>query len=94
MRGFSAQAVLAASLLGPSLPLHANAAWSDYQARHRIPSTCPDYNDYSKSRHEPFSTGALALPNMRPSPECRTFNSSAVEVSAVHQGAGESTTPR
>ncbi|KAK8037609.1 hypothetical protein PG991_000955 [Apiospora marii] len=79
MRGFSAQAVLAASLLGPSLPVPANAAWADYTARNRTPSSCPDYNDYSKSRHEPFSTGALALPNMRPSPECRTFNSSAVE---------------
>ncbi|KAK8023802.1 hypothetical protein PG993_011868 [Apiospora rasikravindrae] len=80
MRGLSAQAVLAAAVLGPSsLPVPANAAWADYPARSRIPSTCPDYNDYSKTRHEPFSSGALALPNMRPSPECRTFNSSAVE---------------
>lgn len=29
-----------------------------------------------------FSTGALALPYMRPAPACRTFNSSSVEVCA------------
>ncbi|KAK8074077.1 hypothetical protein PG994_004976 [Apiospora phragmitis] len=86
MRGLSAQAVLAAaSILGPSLPVPANAARTDYPVRNRTPSTCPDYNDYSKSRHEPFSSGALALPNMRPSPECRTFNSSAVEVVMIPQ---------
>lgn len=28
--------------------------------------------------HTPFSSGPLQLPYMRPSPECRTFNSSAV----------------
>ena len=46
----------------------------------RVPFTCPDYTEYSQSRHEPFSSGPLALPDMRPRPECRTFNSSAVEV--------------
>ncbi|KAK7946306.1 uncharacterized protein PG986_010627 [Apiospora aurea] len=81
MRGRTAQAVLAASVLGPSLPVPANATWADYPAQNRVPDTCPDYNDYSKSRHEPFSSGALALPNMRPSPECRTFNSSAKVIS-------------
>ncbi|KAK6856583.1 hypothetical protein PG995_006770 [Apiospora arundinis] len=81
MRGLSAQTALtAAAILAPSLPAPAHAAvWTDYAARNRTPASCPDYNTYSKSRHEPFSSGALALPNMRPSPECRTFNSSAVE---------------
>ncbi|KAF9535083.1 Six-hairpin glycosidase-like protein [Crepidotus variabilis] len=40
---------------------------------------CPDYTSYSQSPHDPKSTGPLQLPYMRPSPECRTFNSSAVE---------------
>lgn len=47
----------------------------------RTPDSCPDYNEYSQTPHEPRSGGPLALPDMRPSPECRTFNSSAVEVS-------------
>lgn len=29
--------------------------------------------------HPPFSPGPLHLPYMRPSPECRTFNSSMVD---------------
>lgn len=40
---------------------------------------CPEYSSYSKTPHPPLSSGALALPFMRPSPECRTFNSTAVE---------------
>ncbi|KAJ7636299.1 Six-hairpin glycosidase-like protein [Roridomyces roridus] len=40
---------------------------------------CPDYATYSQEPHGDRSTGPLALPYMRPSPECRTFNSSAVE---------------
>ncbi|KAF8906780.1 fungal and bacterial [Gymnopilus junonius] len=31
------------------------------------------------SPHEPFSSGPIALPFMRPEPGCRTFNSTAVE---------------
>ena len=54
--------------------------WEDYKAHNRTPSSCPDYTDYSQERHDPLSTGSLALPYMRPSPECRIFNSSAVEV--------------
>jgi meiotically up-regulated gene 157 (Mug157) protein len=41
--------------------------------------SCPDYSDYSKSRHEPFSSGKHALSSMRPAAACRTFNSSTVE---------------
>ncbi|RDB23260.1 hypothetical protein Hypma_009548 [Hypsizygus marmoreus] len=40
---------------------------------------CPDYTSYSQSAHGTPSTGPLGLPYMRPSPACRTFNSSAVE---------------
>ncbi|KAK7056062.1 Six-hairpin glycosidase-like protein [Favolaschia claudopus] len=40
---------------------------------------CPDYTSFSQKPQGNPSTGPLALPYMRPSPECRTFNSSAVE---------------
>ncbi|KAK8109603.1 hypothetical protein PG999_007740 [Apiospora kogelbergensis] len=81
MRGLTAQTALAATaaLLGPSLPSPVHAAWSDYQAHNRTSVSCPDYNEYSKSPHGTPSSGPLKLPDMRPSPECRTFNSSAVE---------------
>jgi len=41
--------------------------------------SCPDYLDYSKERHEPYSTGRFKLSYQRPDPACRTFNSSDVE---------------
>jgi len=40
---------------------------------------CPDYSDYSKAYHGPFSEGRYKLSYQRPDPACRTFNSSAVE---------------
>ena len=40
---------------------------------------CPDYLEYSTERHEPLSNGTYRLSYMRPSPSCRTFNSSDVE---------------
>ncbi|KAJ7436822.1 Six-hairpin glycosidase-like protein [Mycena latifolia] len=40
---------------------------------------CPDYATYSTTPQGNPSSGPLALPYMRPSPECRTFNSTAVE---------------
>ncbi|KAB2576606.1 putative duf1237 domain-containing protein [Lasiodiplodia theobromae] len=40
---------------------------------------CPDYLDYATQRHEPFTNGTYQLPFQRPSPACRTFNSSGVE---------------
>ncbi|KAM0496260.1 hypothetical protein ACHAP8_007521 [Fusarium lateritium] len=55
------------------------ASWKDYQSQNRTPSSCPDYVDYSQKPHEPLSSGKLKLPFMRPSEECRTFKSPAVE---------------
>jgi hypothetical protein len=43
---------------------------------------CPIYTEYSMVPHGDRSSGPLALPFMRPEERCRTFNSSAVEVSA------------
>lgn len=40
---------------------------------------CPDYLDYAKEKHEPFTNGTYQLPFQRPVPACRTFNSSGVE---------------
>lgn len=44
-----------------------------------LAANCPGYSGYSQSKHEPLSTGGYQLSYMRPSPECRTFNSSNVE---------------
>ncbi|KAJ7074850.1 Six-hairpin glycosidase-like protein [Mycena belliarum] len=40
---------------------------------------CPDYTTYAQKPQGNPSSGPLALPYMRPSPECRTFNSTSVE---------------
>lgn len=40
---------------------------------------CPDYLDYSQSKHGPFSPGKYKYPYMRPAPKCRTFTSKALE---------------
>lgn len=40
---------------------------------------CPNYVEYSQSRHSPYSSGKFQNPYMRPAPKCRTFVSSAVE---------------
>ncbi|KAG7431733.1 Meiotically up-regulated gene 157 protein [Fusarium oxysporum f. sp. raphani] len=55
------------------------ATWKDYKPQSRTPSSCPDYVDYSQKSHKPLSSGKLKLPFMRPSEECRTFKSPAVE---------------
>lgn len=49
------------------------------QATLAISQACPDYSLYSQQRHAPFSSGRHALSYQRPSPSCRTFNSSSVE---------------
>ncbi|KAH0597638.1 hypothetical protein MHUMG1_05018 [Metarhizium humberi] len=56
-----------------------HASWQDYEAQARTPASCPDYTDYSQKPHAPYSQGPLKLPFMRPSEECRTFTSPAVE---------------
>ena len=65
--------------IGPFLGLLALIPGTQSATHPRIPSSCPDYTEYSKQPHAPFSDGPLSLPHMRPAPECRTFNSSAVE---------------
>ncbi|OAR00752.1 hypothetical protein LLEC1_07224 [Akanthomyces lecanii] len=40
---------------------------------------CPNYASYATLSHHPLSTGKLRLPFQRPSPECRTFHSDAIE---------------
>jgi meiotically up-regulated gene 157 (Mug157) protein len=40
---------------------------------------CPDYVEYSQSKHLPLSNGKFEYPFMRPAPKCRTFTSNAVE---------------
>ncbi|KAM3427371.1 hypothetical protein MY4824_009492 [Beauveria thailandica] len=40
---------------------------------------CPNYANYATYPHRPLSTGKLKLPFQRPSPECRTFRSDAIE---------------
>ncbi|KAI1385650.1 glycoside hydrolase family 125 protein [Hypoxylon trugodes] len=41
--------------------------------------SCPSYSNYALSRNPPLTTGAYKLAYQRPTPECRTFNSSGVE---------------
>ncbi|EJD01025.1 uncharacterized protein FOMMEDRAFT_21486 [Fomitiporia mediterranea MF3/22] len=45
----------------------------------RAQSQCPDYTTFAQTPQGNASSGPLALPYMRPTPECRTFNSSSVE---------------
>lgn len=59
----------------------ASSAWKDFQVQKRTAAECPDYNKYAQQPHAPYSDGPLKLPYMRPSEECRTFKSPAVEVS-------------
>ncbi len=40
---------------------------------------CPDYSDYAKGYHPPFSAGRNNLSYQRPSEVCRTFTSQVVE---------------
>ncbi|SPN96658.1 related to Meiotically up-regulated gene 157 protein [Cephalotrichum gorgonifer] len=40
---------------------------------------CPNYSSHSRYPHEPLSSGKFALGYQRPSPSCRTFNSTLVE---------------
>ncbi|KAH7629585.1 hypothetical protein B0T09DRAFT_343444 [Sordaria sp. MPI-SDFR-AT-0083] len=49
------------------------------QSQVQPPSSCPDYSSYAKTRHPPYSSGRHSLSYQRPSPQCRTFNSSIIE---------------
>lgn len=64
-----------------AFPASASAGWQSFQPQRRTASSCPDYSSYSAQPHGPYSSGPLKLPYMRPSEECRTFKSPAVEVS-------------
>ncbi|KAI2635816.1 glycoside hydrolase family 125 protein [Hypomontagnella submonticulosa] len=46
---------------------------------HVFSQSCPSYSSYSQTRNPPLSSGAYKLAYQRPSPECRTFNSSLIE---------------
>jgi hypothetical protein len=82
MLHMSPQSVLGAALgVLAAFPVGASASWKNFQPQRRTASSCPDYNSYSEQPHGPYSSGALKLPYMRPSEECRTFTSPAVEVS-------------
>lgn len=82
VRGIGGVAALVAGL--PAV----QASWQAYEAQNRTPASCPDYTDYSQKPHEPYSKGPLKLPFMRPSEECRTFKSPAVEVSLFYAEGG------
>ncbi|KAL7933557.1 hypothetical protein V8C35DRAFT_304752 [Trichoderma chlorosporum] len=51
----------------------------DSQIPFNYADACPDYALYASYPHRPFSTGPLALPYQRPSPQCRTFHSDEIE---------------
>lgn len=57
----------------------ADAADTVNSAQLPLPDNCPSYSSHAKQQNEPFSPFAYKLPFQRPSPECRTFNASAVE---------------
>lgn len=40
---------------------------------------CPNYGEWSRKPHHPYTKGKLSLPYQRPPPECRTFHSSIIE---------------
>ncbi|KAK3348419.1 hypothetical protein B0H65DRAFT_492411 [Neurospora tetraspora] len=61
------------------LPARQSSPQPQAQAQVQPPSSCPDYSSYAKTRHAPFSSGRHALSYQRPSPSCRTFNSSTIE---------------
>ncbi|KAK6446297.1 hypothetical protein FP744_10002547 [Trichoderma asperellum] len=76
----SPQSVLGAALgILAAFPAGASASWKSFQPQRRTASSCPDYSTYSEQPHGPYSSGPLKLPYMRPSEECRTFKSPAVE---------------
>ncbi|KAI1410371.1 glycoside hydrolase family 125 protein [Hypoxylon sp. FL1857] len=51
---------------------------------HAVSAQCPNYDDFSRERHEPYSAGKYQLSYQRPTAACRKFNSSDVEVTIQH----------
>ncbi|KAG6060300.1 hypothetical protein E4U33_006965 [Claviceps sp. LM78 group G4] len=76
--GFAA-ALLPATATATTTATTSPVSEPPHAAANRTPSSCPDYTHYAQKPHEPFSSGPLKLPYMRPSEECRTFKSPAVE---------------
>lgn len=72
----------------------ASSASESSRAQNRTAADCPDYNKYAQEPHAPYSDGPLKLPYMRPSEECRTFKSPAVEVSMRRARNDESGTEK
>jgi hypothetical protein len=70
-----ASVVLAYLSFGPVIPA-ASQDVAEMDSR-----GCPIYTQYSTEPHGDRSSGPLGLPFMRPEERCRTFNSTAVEVS-------------
>jgi hypothetical protein len=71
-----ASVILAYLSFGPVIPAAGQDAGPEMDAR-----GCPIYTEYSMEPHGDRSSGPLRLPFMRPEERCRTFNSTAVEVS-------------
>ncbi|KAK4508743.1 hypothetical protein PRZ48_002482 [Zasmidium cellare] len=67
------------SLLTAALVLGQLTSGAAIYKRANISAFCPDYTDYAQQPHAPYSHGPNKLPFQRPSPACRTFNSSVVE---------------
>ncbi|KAF5010667.1 hypothetical protein FDECE_3175 [Fusarium decemcellulare] len=44
-----------------------------------VSADCPNYEQYARERHEPFSNGRYSFPFQRPSEDCRTHSVPAVE---------------
>jgi hypothetical protein len=42
-------------------------------------ANCPNYEQFARERHEPFSSGRHAFPFQRPGKDCRTYSVPAVE---------------
>lgn len=44
-----------------------------------VPSDCPEYGEYAKARHAPYSSGRFQYPSQRPEPRCRSYAVPEVE---------------
>ncbi|KAF4972830.1 hypothetical protein FZEAL_9511, partial [Fusarium zealandicum] len=44
-----------------------------------VSANCPNYEQYARERHEPFSEGKYSFPSQRPSKACRTYSAPSVE---------------